>query len=588
MLVTAGPIACAGPVVGRGAAAAPIVDLGYSVYRGVYNETSGLNTYRGIRFAALPQRWQLPEAPTVDRTSVLEAVNDPPRCPQSLPGPTPAVVNFNASILGDEDCLFLNVFSPKGASKLPVVVWIHGGGYGAGSSTSFDFSYINRATNNSFVAVTIQYRLGAFGFLSSAEVAKHGVVNAGLHDMRFALDWVQQHIAKFGGDPDQVTISGESAGGGAVMLMAMANGGAEGNSLFRRGIASSPYFPTQPKHDDGLPTDYFLQFARRANCLNETQQHPMPTDGSLFACLQSADTILLQNASAYTSYAAKFGQWAFIPVTDGALIQAQPNEQLLAGKVNGERILAGNNANEGTYFVPKNITTRSTFLAWLQLTYPSLTPSAVTSVLALYAVPDNFSSSSIPKFETTGLPPGPYATTVSGSATGWQQAANNLYAETTFVCPAYWLADAYSPSNKTTNHSAWRYQLSVPNAFHGVDLAFLGSQQSSSSGMGAVSQAFRTGFMQIWGRFIVRGEPNLDLGQGNNGGLVAAGRESWLPWGRKTGTGAGGGGSGVFGLLNVNITADVPGRPDWSVVDGLGFEGGRGARCALWAEVGVR
>jgi carboxylesterase type B len=180
----------------------------------------------------------------------------------------PAVVNFDSSIRGEEDCLFLNVFSPRGASKLPVVVWIRksfsslmivkkgfgsnalrfadGGGYGAGYAGSFDFSYIGQTVNNGFVSVAIQYRLGAFGFLSSADVAKHGTVNAGVHDMRFALQWVKKYIARFGGDPDQVTISGESAGGGAVMLMAMANGGGEGTSLFRRGIASSPYFPTQP------------------------------------------------------------------------------------------------------------------------------------------------------------------------------------------------------------------------------------------------------------------------------------------------------------------------------------------------------
>ena len=121
-----------------------------------------------------------------------------------------------------------------------------GGGYGAGYAGSFDFSYIGQTVNNGFVSVAIQYRLGAFGFLSSADVAKQGTVNAGVHDMRFALQWVKKYIGRFGGDPDQVTISGESAGGGAVMLMAMMNGGGEGTSLFRRGIASSPYFPTQP------------------------------------------------------------------------------------------------------------------------------------------------------------------------------------------------------------------------------------------------------------------------------------------------------------------------------------------------------
>ena len=70
-------------------------------------------------------------------------------------------------------------------------------------------------------------------------------VNAGLHDMYSALKWVNKYIGQFGGDPDQVTIAGESAGGGAIMMMAMANGGQDGTSLFRRGIASSPYLPTQ-------------------------------------------------------------------------------------------------------------------------------------------------------------------------------------------------------------------------------------------------------------------------------------------------------------------------------------------------------
>jgi hypothetical protein len=96
---------------------------------------------------------------------------------------------------------------------------------------------------------------------------------------------------------------------------------------------------TRSNFDDGMPTDYYLQFARRAKCLGENEA--APTDGSLFRCLEKTDSLTLQNASAYTSYAAKHGQWAFIPVTDGKFIRAQPTEQLLAGKVNGERMLTG-------------------------------------------------------------------------------------------------------------------------------------------------------------------------------------------------------------------------------------------------------
>jgi carboxylesterase type B len=84
-----------------------------------------------------------------------------------------------------------------------------------------------KTNENGFVSVMIQYRLGAFGFLSSEDVHKYGKTNAGLLDMRFALEWVQKHVSKFGGDPSRVTIGGESSGAGAVMLQAMAYGGRE-------------------------------------------------------------------------------------------------------------------------------------------------------------------------------------------------------------------------------------------------------------------------------------------------------------------------------------------------------------------------
>lgn len=84
-------------------------------------------------------------------------------------------------------------------------------------------------------------QLGAFGFLSSDEIKNNGTANAGLQDVAFSLKWVQKNIAKFGGDPTKVTITGESAGGGAVMLLATAKNGELGTSLFQNGIAASPY-----------------------------------------------------------------------------------------------------------------------------------------------------------------------------------------------------------------------------------------------------------------------------------------------------------------------------------------------------------
>jgi carboxylesterase type B len=192
--------------------------------------------------------------------------------------------------------------------------------------------------SHGFIAVIIQYRLGAFGFLSSAELSHFGVPNAGLYDMHFSFQWVQQYIHLFGGDASHVTISGESAGAGAVMLQTMAFGGTQGTELFTNAIVASPYLPTQWQYNDFAPSQAYYLFAQTAGCFN---QGASTVNETIFECLQGKDTISLQNASAYVSAGGKYGQWAFIPVTDGEFIRKRPSEQLLAGEVNGLRMLSG-------------------------------------------------------------------------------------------------------------------------------------------------------------------------------------------------------------------------------------------------------
>ena len=144
-------------------------------------------------------------------------------------------------------------------------VWIHGGGYGAGSGRQ-DLTSIINTNGNSFIGVTLQYRLGAFGFASSDEIFRKGVVNAGLLDQHMGLQWVQQYIHLFNGDPTQVTIGGESAGGGSVMLQDMAYGGSLGTQLFRNTISMSPYLPMQYGYKDWIPSQSYYAFATAAGC----------------------------------------------------------------------------------------------------------------------------------------------------------------------------------------------------------------------------------------------------------------------------------------------------------------------------------
>jgi len=111
-----------------------------------------------------------------------------------------------ASVSSSEDCLILDVFTPSNATNesLPVLLWIHGGGYTIGSAAGAGGPNFVSSSNGSMIFVSIQYRLGAYGFLSSDEVAEDGTPNAALLDQRAAIDWVHRHIHAFGGDPSKV------------------------------------------------------------------------------------------------------------------------------------------------------------------------------------------------------------------------------------------------------------------------------------------------------------------------------------------------------------------------------------------------
>lgn len=189
-----------------------------------------------IRFAAAPlggRRFRAPEVPPTNRRP-QNATAAAPICPQSAPALSSPEIQqlFTLNDPQSEDCLFLNVYAPENAENLPVFVWVHGGGYELGAMTPYDPSSLINTNKQDFVAVVIQYRLGAFGFLSSEEVRHKGALNAGLLDQQMTLQWVQKYIGLFGGDASRVTLAGESAGAGSVMNHIIAYGGAQGDQLF--------------------------------------------------------------------------------------------------------------------------------------------------------------------------------------------------------------------------------------------------------------------------------------------------------------------------------------------------------------------
>jgi len=200
----------------------------------------GINTYKGIPFAAPPVgdlRWKAPQ-PVEDWDGVRDCTEYSSDCPH--PSYPEGSLYARDPHPQSEDCLYLNVWSEANADeKRPVMVWIHGGGFtrGAGSNSAYDGKQLAK---KGVVLVTINYRLGVYGFLAhpelTAESEHDSSGNYGALDMVAALEWVQRNIEKFGGDPDRVTIFGESAGSWAVNLM-VATPLAKG--LFHRAIGQS-------------------------------------------------------------------------------------------------------------------------------------------------------------------------------------------------------------------------------------------------------------------------------------------------------------------------------------------------------------
>jgi para-nitrobenzyl esterase len=301
------------------AAADPVVETASGPVRGV--SAGGVDTFLGIPYAAPPVgdlRWQAPQ-PAARWFSPRDATQFAKHCAQS------------ASPFGlastDEDCLYLNVFTPSDAHRdhgsddwhrLPVMVWIHGGALVVGESDDYDPT---RLVEHGVVVVTINYRLGFLGFLAhpalSAESPDHVSGNYGILDQQAALGWVQENIGAFGGDPFRVTIFGESAGGLSVHTQ-LASPLAEG--LFQRAIVESGAYSLAP------PTLASAEVAGTAlatslGCTDQTAEclRAVPVS-QLLARQGSIASPNVDGKVLRESYAAAFagGRFNQVPVMEGS------------------------------------------------------------------------------------------------------------------------------------------------------------------------------------------------------------------------------------------------------------------------------
>ncbi len=287
---------------------------------------SGVTQFLGIPYAAPPVgalRW-MPPQPVAKWSAVRPARAFGPTCAQiTTLGPFAGPANSN------EDCLYLNVFAPTAAKKLPVLVWIHGGGYVDGESNDYDATRL--AARGKLVVVTINYRLNLFGFL--AHPALGGSGNYGILDMQAALRWVNRNIAAFGGDPGNVTLGGQSAGAGATAANVVSQGA---KGLFHRAIfQSGGYTPFATK---AIAEERARKFAAAAGC---------DATGNVAQCLHALPASQIV-ALAGTPQAN--GPFINGPLVDGEVIPRQTIDAVESGTFNRVPVMIGTTRDEGNFF----------------------------------------------------------------------------------------------------------------------------------------------------------------------------------------------------------------------------------------------
>ncbi|KUI64915.1 Lipase 4 [Cytospora mali] len=276
--------------------------------------------------------------------------------------------NFNIS----EDCLTLNVIRPAGNhSNLPVLVWNYGGGLYAGSTADPQYNLsgivkVSQDMGQPIIAVDMNYRLGMWGFLQTPALVAEGSSNAGLLDQRLALQWIQENIAAFGGDPDRVVLWGESAGAQSIAYHLMSYDGRD-DGLFRGAIMESGGPTGAQVQDLAYYTVPVENLTLAVGCSSAKDQ---------LACLRGLDTATL--------FAAAPTQ-VWNPLIDGVFLTGYPSTLIREGKYNAMPLLTGTNTDEGTTFAPVDPGTEAELfndLLWWR-SY-SLSAPTIRKLLELY------------------------------------------------------------------------------------------------------------------------------------------------------------------------------------------------------------
>jgi para-nitrobenzyl esterase len=425
-------------------------------------EQDGIFSYKGVPFAAPPVgdlRWKSPQ-PVVPWEGVKKA-------DAFAPGPMQDT-SFGAILGGpqeiSEDCLYLNVWTgaKMADEKRPVMVWIYGGGFGIGMTSTPTYDGTNLAKDG-VVLVSVAYRVGPMGFLAHPELSAesgHGSGAYGIQDQIAGLKWVRENIAKFGGNPGNVTIFGESAGGISVAMLS-ASPAARG--LFQRAISESGGSMSPPRTT-----------LRQAEEQGKAYLESLGAKNIAAARALSAEDIQKNTK----------GMGNFWPVPDGVTIVADQYERYEAGDFNDTPILVGTNSNEGGLFVTQPVTVEG-FEKMIRSRYAA----GADAILAAY----------------------PHATDPEA-----MQSARDIMRDSTFAWPTWAWANLQSRNGK---NKAFVYYFdhrgpnSPDGANHADEIRFVFGNLTASGPTGSGSntpedEALSRMIRSYWVNFAGSGNPN--------------------------------------------------------------------------------
>lgn len=439
--------------------ALPILTLPYArVQAKTYDVINDFYVFNNIPFAAPPVgdlRWREPELPSANSTLIDGSYG--PSCVQTGIGSPDNIEGISGP--ESEDCLYLDVYVPGDAfrsnnTKLPVIHWFYGGGYVFGSKDLYSGLNLIQTSNNTIIYVASNYRLGAYGFLGGATMERDGLPNAGFWDQRAALNWTKQHISLLGGDSEQITAFGESAGAGSILHHITAFGGTQ-DPLFNRAIVQSPAFDFKWDRAGAMERQ-FQNFTSAAGCA-----------GQGVDCLRRASAKALKAANDNCSHTPYTNRGAYQPAPDGRFVRQMAPLELRSGNYWKEldSVILSHVKDETYSYVDKSVKTDDDFNRYVEYYFP------VDGVPELIERQYPSSDSSNSTFDSEG------------------DRLHDMLLGNRFVCNIRYLADALAPQTKV-----WNMQYSAPPGTHGADVlpSFFFPSLISPNATGLFVDAYRS------------------------------------------------------------------------------------------------